>query len=741
MVVLDRQRGCPPARDGLIQRPRLLAMLRHDPGVPLVAVLAPAGYGKTSLLGEWLEREDRLSAWVTLRARHADPVQLLREVADALALAGLLVPAVDLLDEMDAADPDIFGVVIPGLCNAMAHLDRGVVLVLDDLHMLDESPPAQRVIAGILEHLPAGAQLALASRTEPRLRLGRMRAHRASCELRFDDLSMDHAEAAELLHLAGIELVGSQVELLRQRTEGWPAGLYLAALSLRDQEDLDAALERFAGDDHVVLDYLRDEYLCELSDEALELLIRGAILPALHGPLCDALLERSGSTSLLETLARGNLLLGPQDRSHEWYRCHGLLRDALLRELRREDPQGELVVELHRRASAWHVEHGDLDSSIQHAVAAGDAQRAGELLWENLPHYVTRGRNPVVQGWLEQFSSAQIAADPSLAAVAAHSSLASGDIRMAEHWGLAAAGGLARDLASPTLASLPAGVAIIEAAVGRHGVVPMGRDASRAYELEPQDSPWRSLCCLFLGVSDHLAGDRVLAREHLEEGVHRSAAEAPNIEALCLAQLATLTSEEGDWQAGAELVDRAVTQVDQHGLGGYPTSALIFAVSAAVRSHIGHVDEGKRDLHRATRLMTLLDDFIPWYEAETRIALARAALQLADIRLARTLLAEASHLARRVPDATVFRTWLDEIWEQVDTAATSALSGPAALTMAELRILRFLPTHLSFREIGLRLHVSTNTVKTQAHAVYRKLEVSSRSEAVARAGEIGLLDA
>jgi LuxR family maltose regulon positive regulatory protein len=710
-MVLDLQRGRPPSRDGLIQRSRLIAKLRHDPDVPLLAIIAPAGYGKTSLLWEWLGMEDRPSAWVTLQPRHNDPLMLRRDVVGALG-------------------------EVEGLGEGF-----GAALVLDDFHELHH-PDALLTVAEIAEHLPAGVQLALISRTEPPLQLGRLRAHHAICELRSEDLSMNHAEASELLHLAGLELADSEVESLRQRTEGWPAGLYLAALSLQDdQDDLGAALDRFAGDDHVVVEYLRDEYLCELSPEASELLTRTAILPALHGPLCDALLGRSGSTSLLEDLARANLLLSPLDRSHEWYRCHGLLRDALLRELRREDPRGELTIELHRRASAWYADHDDLDSSIQHAVAAGDAQRAGELLWENLPRYLTRGRTTMVQRWLDRFSSAQIAAEPSLAAVAAHTSLASGDIRMAEHWGLAAAGGLARAIMPPAIASLPAGVAIIEAAVGRHGVLPMGRDAARAYELEPQDSPWRSLCCLFLGVSGHLAGDRALAREHLEEGVHRSAVQAPNIEALCLVQLATITAEEGDWQAGAALVDRAVSQVDSHGLGAYPTSALIFAVSAAVRSHIGHVDEGKRDLHRATRLLTLLGDFIPWYEAEARIALARAALQLADVRLARTLLAEASHLARRVPDATVFRAWLDEIWEQVDTAAASALPGPAALTMAELRILRFLPTHLSFREIGLRLHVSTNTVKTQAHAVYRKLGVCTRSQAVTRAGEIGLLDA
>ncbi len=704
-MVLDLQRERPASRDGLVQRSRLVARLRSSREASLVAVIAPAGYGKTSLLREWLEAEGRSSVWITLGRRHNDPAHLLGDVEGAIA-----------------------------------DLDDGDILVLDDLHVLDRAD-ALGTMVEIAEHLPEGLRLALASRTEPPLRFGHLRAHHAVCELRLDDLAMDRAEASELLRLTGLDLSDSAVESLRLRTEGWPAGLYLAALSLQDQDDLGAALERFAGDDHVVLEYLRDEYLGELAPAAMELLTRSAILPKLHGALCEALLQHDGATVLLEELARGNLLLSPLDRSHEWYRVHPLLREALLRELRRADPQGTLSAELHRRASAWHADHGDLDSSIQHAVLAGDASRAGELIWENLPRYVTHGRNPEVQCWLEHFSSTQIAAEPALAAVAAHSSLASGDIRMAEHWGLAAAGSLARAVPPPSVASLPAGVAIIEAAVGRHGVLPMGRDAARAYQLEPQDSPWRSLCCLFLGVSDHLVGDRALAREHLEEGVHRSAPQAPNVEALCLVQLATITAEEGDWQTGAELVERAVTQVDGNGLGAYPTSALVFAVSAAVRSHIGYVDEGKRDLHRATRLMAMLNDFIPWYAAETRIALARAALQLADIRLARTLLAEASHLARRVPDATVFRAWLDEIWEQVDTAAASTLSGSAALTMAELRILRFLPTHLSFREIGLRLHVSTNTVKTQAHAVYRKLGVCTRSQAVTRAGEIGLIDA
>jgi LuxR family maltose regulon positive regulatory protein len=305
---------------------------------------------------------------------------------------------------------------------------------------------------------------------------------------------------------------------------------------------------------------------------------------------------------------------------------------------------------------------------------------------------------------------------------------------------LVGAGALARSTNIPMLASLPAGVAVIEAVASRQGLVPMANHAAQAYDREDQDSPWRSIFCLLRGVADHLTGDRTHAREHLEDGIHRSAVAAPNVETLCLSQLAMIAVEEGDWDQGVDLIARAVHQVERHSLASYPASALTFAVSADVRSHVGHVDEGKRDARRAAHLLAGLSNFIPWYEAETRIVLARAALRLADIGEARALLAEASQLARRVPDAIVFEGWLDDTWGLIDSASTSALAGPAALTMAELRILRFLPTHLSFREIGARLHVSTNTVKTQAHAVYRKLDARSRSEAVSRAAEIGLLE-
>ncbi len=736
-MVLDVKRGRPPSRDGLLPRSRLIARLRQDLDVPLLALVAPAGYGKTGLLWEWLSEDSRDCAWVALEERHNDPKQLIEDIVHALegdfATSGVL-------DALHAPDLDISGVALPRVLSALALGSRPAVIVLDDAHTLS-APAALHTVGVLAEHLPPGFQLALASRTALPLHMGRLRAHRAVLELHSEDLAMTLTEASDLLDMAGLHLNAAELEALMDRTEGWPAGLYLAALSLREEPDVGAALARFTGCDRVVAEYMREEFLDQLPPEAIEFLIRTSILAELHGPLCDAVLGCTGSARMLEHLARAtNLLLVELDRSERRYRCHRLLRDTLLGELR----HGEWIAEaeLHRRASAWHAAHGELDSAIDHAVRARDPTRAGELLWENLPRYITHGHNPTVQRWLNAFGASELALSPSLALVAAHSHLAAGDIRLAEHWGLTASGALARTTPSAArVSSLPAGVALIEAAVARHGVAAMGRDAALAYELEPPDSPWRSLCCLLRGVADHLRGSRAQAREHLEEGVHRSAVEAPSIEALCLAQLATLLLEEDDVEAGVALVDRALTQTERHGLGDYPTSALVLAVAAAVHSRAGRVEEGQRHLRRAIRLTSALDEFTPWYEAQARIALARASLALADVRQARTLLAEASQRARRVPDATVLRVWLEEIWEQVDTAATFALTGSAALTMAELRILRFLPTHLSFREIGLRLHVSTNTVKTQAHAVYRKLDASSRSQAVSRAQEIGLLDA
>jgi LuxR family transcriptional regulator, maltose regulon positive regulatory protein len=213
------------------------------------------------------------------------------------------------------------------------------------------------------------------------------------------------------------------------------------------------------------------------------------------------------------------------------------------------------------------------------------------------------------------------------------------------------------------------------------------------------------------------------------------------VHAFCLTQLAVLALTEEDWEEAAALITRARAQVDRHGLAGSATVALVFAASAVVRAHRGRVAEARSDLEAALRLQATLIDFAPWYDVELRILTSRAAVRLSDVNGARTALMGASRLMRLVPEAVSLETWLQDAWARHDAFIGPASARSAVLTTAELRILRYLPTHLSFREIAEHAYVSANTVKSQANAVYRKLDVSCRSEAVSRAREIGLLDA
>ena len=664
----------------------------------LVLVVAPAGYGKSTLLAEWASCDPR--PFVPIALRHRDDVEVVVE--------GALRDAADL--------PSVF--------------------VIDDAHSVP-APVLRQVATAVLAELEAGSQFVIASRTEPSLPIGRFRAQRELVEIRTEDLAMSPAEAATLLRLAGLELDFASVQALSRQTEGWPAGLYLAALSLRDQDDVRGALRCFAGDDHFVAEYFRDEVLGPLSRKRARFLTRASVLDELSGSLCDAVLEQTDAAGELDGLARSSQLLVPLDRAHERYRWHGLFRAMLKSELRRTEP--ELEQQLHGRASDWLECHGDVDGAIGHAIAAGDASRAGDLLWGNILGYVAGGRNDVVQAWLGSLRPDQITASPPLALAAAHSGLVTGAIDQARHYRLAAgAARIAIGTASDP-SSLAASEAVFDALAVGWDVSRMARAADSAYELEPQDSPWRPYCLLVAGVATHLAGDRASAANKLEEGAAIASATVPGIASLCLAQLAMLAIEQDDWETAAEVADRGLAVADSPGLVASPISALVFAAAAATEAHRGHVDAAKRDLRHGTELLAALGDFIPWYGAEARIMLARAAVGLADTVRARTLLAEASRLARRTCGAVIFQHCFEQAWAQIDSLAEATLAGPSSLTIAELRILRFLPSHRSFREIAERLDVSVNTVKTQAHAIYRKLDAASRSEAVARASRAGLL--
>ena len=340
-----------------------------------------------------------------------------------------------------------------------------------------------------------------------------------------------------------------------------------------------------------------------------------------------------------------------------------------------------------------------------------------------------------MQRWLDRLTEEEIAAHPPLAVTAAMCALNIGNGSLVERWTSVASQALERVGRVDRSPALEAGVALLRAALAREGIGPMGEEAARAYELLPDDNPWRSVSCLFEGVARHVSGDQEGGRERLREGARRAAAgNAPDVHALCLAQLALLGG--GDGSEGVQAAVRA----ERAGLADFADMALVFAASADARTQHGDVDGGVRDLKRAQLLLAMLgDNYLPWYLLETRLLLARAALRLSDVSRARKLLAEARGFLRELPDAVALVELHDEIREQADAVLKSS-AGSASLTTAEMRVLQLLPTHLPFGEIAQRLHLSTNTVKTQAHSAYRKLDSSSRSEAVNRARALGLLD-
>jgi LuxR family maltose regulon positive regulatory protein len=292
----------------------------------------------------------------------------------------------------------------------------------------------------------------------------------------------------------------------------------------------------------------------------------------------------------------------------------------------------------------------------------------------------------------------------------------------------------------PPSSSVAAGLRIVRAALARDGLEDMRADAERGHDLAPEGSQGRARACLLAGTAAQLAGDDDAATL-LDEGAHRAAVSAPDVHALCLTQLAVPALAREEWEEAGALVTRARAQVERHGLGGYPSTALVLAASALVRAHRGRVEGAQRDLAAALDLRAQLTDFARWYEVELSVVLARAAVRLHDLSGARELLVDASRAIRRLGRAAVLEAWLADSWARVDSVDGPASASPSPLTTAELRTLHFLPTHLSFREIGERVYVSANTVKTQANAVYRKLDVSCRSEAVSRARQLGLLDA
>jgi LuxR family maltose regulon positive regulatory protein len=677
----------------MVPRARLVRRLMGAGAVPIMTLVAPAGYGKTTVLAEWAMRDERSFRWL---GPLDDPDDALRTIVTA---ASRRIPQ---------------------------------VIVLDDAHRAE--PETVRELMRAATRLPLGAVFAVASRRRLAAASGRLRAHRLLADIAPRELAMTRLEAAMLLNAAGPRLDGEQVDLLVERTEGWPVALYLAALSLSEQDDVDTAISAFSGADRLIADYLDCELLAELPAEQRTFLRRTSLLGRLTGALCDAVLETRGSADTLGALREAGLPIEPLDRADLAFRYHPLLAATLRAELTRAERDVEPA--LHMRAADWHDRHGEPADAVRHAVASGDADRAGRLLWALAPQYAGEGRTPILGTWLAAFRECDRTAHPTLALTAAAYHLAEGRIDDAER---------ATESAQRVLAQAPDGDALAAAAplllacTARHGAARMGEDAAEADRLLTPDGVARGLASLLIGVAHHLTGDRDAAAARLQEGASRSAGSLPAVAALCHAQLALLAVEASDWD-GAERHAHEAYATLAPVVAPHAVRALVLAVFAVVAAQRGDLAQARHDAADAQRALAALTGFPAWLVAEAHVWLARAEIRLSDGMSARALLARAARIQVQVPDAVVLAQWVHDGWERADAFAASATGDGPALTNAELRVLRLLPSHLSFREIGARLHVSTNTVKTHALSVYRKLDVSSRSEAVERGCAAGLID-
>jgi LuxR family transcriptional regulator, maltose regulon positive regulatory protein len=722
----------PPARPGIVARIGLVERLLASPAAPVVCVVAPAGYGKTTLLAQWAQRTARRVAWVSVDERDNDPAVLLTYLAVAL-------------DRVEPIDPRVVrGMAGPGasivggvhrLAAAMAAMTQPVALVLDHVELLGNQQSLDAV-AELAAQLPAGAQLLVASRARPPLPVAVLRVQGRVLELGAEELAMDHQEARAVLEGVGVGLDDAEVEELLARTEGWPVGLYVAALAHKAGGPRAHAWAGLTGDDRFMADYLWSELLGQLPPERVAFLTRTAVLERMSGPLCDAVLETTGSGDVLAWLEEANLLLVPLDRRRRWYRYHHLFQELLSAELHRREP--ELVPKLHARAASWCEANGLPETAIDHAQAAGDTDRVARLVWRlALPAYGA-GRVDSTRRWFGWFEAqGLLGRHPEVAVLGAWLQALVGEPAAAERWADAAEQG-------PVAGTLPDGStvqsyrALLRALLCRHGIDRMRADTQAAMDELSPGSQWRPTAQLLEGIGHLLAGQAARADPILADAAEvATAAGALPAAAIALAERSLVAMDHQDWNQGATLAEQAQGVVRAGDLDGYVASALVHAVATRVAVHQGDLPRAQSQLARATRLRPLLTYALPYFAVQTLLELGRACLALDDAAGARVVLRQARDILRRRPDLGILSTQVDELWSKLDSSRGEAV-GVASLTAAELRLLPLLATHLSFVEIGERLYLSRHTVKSHAVSVYRKLGVSSRGQAVQRAQQLGL---
>jgi LuxR family transcriptional regulator, maltose regulon positive regulatory protein len=710
----------------------------------LTVIRAPAGWGKSTLLADWYALEGpggRPFAWVSLDHTDNDPVMFWSYVIAALNVhdphAGELsspllnTPRLDMIREL-----------LPTLCNELATLPPRTVLVLDDLHVISNEA-IHHQLDFFLRHLPSNLELALATRSQPALPLARLRARGELVEVDATQLSFSRDEADQLLNgLHGLTLESADVDRLRQVTEGWAAGLYLATLTMRRAADSNLVRD-FAGNDRYIVDFFSTEVLAGLDDDTREFLLQTSVLERFSPSLCDAVALRDDSAQKLAELETSNFFLVPLDTRREWYRYHALFVDLLRRELTRSHPCA--VAELHRRASNWHRNFGGPPEAIAHASAAGDIADASNLIFTHWRTARDRAQFETLLDWLDGLPADVVEHDERLCLVRATTLQEIGRIDEADRWIAAAEQRIergARQLEPEQMALVALGLAASRAInsyfMGDAAAIVRTVDGVLARDARNSDY-WDSVLYTTLGAALFVRGDPQQAALVLDRALATGRRSGHTLAAIHAFGWAIVARDEvGDRGASSELLAQADAFLDEHiGMHAYYGTAMIKVAKAKLLHRGGRLDEASTESERGVVLAAHGNAL---FELAYGCAVAaEVARSMGDRARARDRIREARRAATASPDCGQLSQLIEVLERELEPSRPVAAPFGEVLSEREIAVLRMFPTELSQREIAEALFVSFNTVKSHAKSIFRKLGVSSRSDAVARARELGAL--
>jgi LuxR family transcriptional regulator, maltose regulon positive regulatory protein len=686
----------PPLRPNVVSRPRLIEQLNEGLYRKLTLISAPAGFGKTTLVSAWVVGCDRQVAWLSLDEADGDPTRFLTYLVAALQT---IAPNIGerVLGVLQSPQPPPTELILTALLNDMTTIQDNFVLVLDDYHVI-EAKPVDHALTYLVEHLPPQMHLVIATREDPQLPLARLRARDRLTELRVTDLRFTPSEAAEFLtQVMGLTLSTEDIAALERRTEGWIAGLQLAALSMQGHQDTTSFIESFTGSHHFVLDYLVEEVLHQQSERIQMFLLRTSILDRLSGPLCDAVvLDASASgQETLEYLEHANLFTIPLDNERRWYRYHHLFTDLLRQRLLQSaasspgDERGG-VDELHRRASLWYEDHGLELEAFHHAAAANDVEHAARLVeGKGMPLHF-RGAVAPVLNWLESLPKTVLDARPSLWVMYASALSMTGHLTGVEPKLQAAEAALQGTEPDDKTRNLVGHIAAIRALVAatQYQVETVIAQSRRALEyLHPDNLAVRTATIWKLGFAYQLQGDRAAASRAYTEAIAISQASGNIIINLSATiGLGNIQEAENQLYLAAETYRRVLQ------LAGDQPLQIIYEAHlglARVLHEWNDLDaaeqHGRQSLHLARQYDTVIDRFVT-----CEVFLARLKLAQGDVAGAAAILAQASQSARqqnfvyRIPEVAAAQVLT--LLRQGNLAAAAHLAQAHDLPLSQARV-------------------------------------------------------